>query len=377
MLTVRRLALVGALAGSLFSPLVLAQTISGPTVADAGANLFKPSAGPLDPANRLRLSVPADQRPPILREALVEVLVDVDASGKVDDVDVIDGSFLDSAVRRLVETSVKQMTFNPATQGGNAVAFKDLHLQVLLRGANPPGVTDAMRQELVELAAKIEADDFKGAERQINNLLERDAARLFEMAVLQDQLVSIYMETERLPEALLASRIATQRSPVVRPEGEAPPEASFPDTFLSPELHVEALRKRLMLALVNNQVGEALQVFEELQSAAAATGKSDSIANLSEQIQRVKELLASEEPVGSAVYLINGEWSYTMSPRRIFGVTGLEGQVDAIDVSCGDALRRLPFQNDSEWRIPDSWGQCDLIFRGKKGSKFLLYEYLN
>lgn len=47
-------------------------------------------------------------------------------------------------------------------------------------------------------------------------------------------------------------------------------------------------------------------------------------------------------------------------------------------MACGDNPRlRLPFQNDTEFQIPASWGQCRLEFEGETGSQFNLYEYLN
>jgi TonB family protein len=379
MKTTRQLTIAGFLAGSLFSALAQAQTISGPTVQAPGNGLAKPEASPLNPPNRFLLLIPTDQRPPIVREALVNVLVDVDASGKVDDVEVLDG-FHDNAVSRLVEKAVEEMTFTPATQGGNPVAFEKLPVQILLRGANPPGITDTMREDLVKLASTMQEQDFKGAERDIDSILNRKAMRLFEMALLEDQLASVYMSTERNPEALVLSRIATGASPAVKPgaDAPAPPEVTFPDSFLPPDLYVDALRKRVALSLVNNQTGEALQVYEMLKAAAPAAGKADVVESIAPQMKQVSDLLASEQPVGSAIKLVDGAWSFTMSPRRTFGVTALNGEVNSIDVACGDSpVRRLPFQNDSEWKIPDSWGQCDLIFRGKDGSTFNLYEYLN
>ncbi|MDR0780865.1 MAG: energy transducer TonB [Pseudomonadales bacterium] len=389
--TTRKLTLAVFLASSLFSALASAQMISGPTVQAAGEGLIKPDANPLNPANRYLLVVPRDQRPPIAREALVNVLVDIDASGKVKSVNVRNG-FHDSAVDRLVEKAVKGMSFAPATQGGNPVAFQNLSLQVLLRQANPPGVSDAMRGDLVKLAETMQKQDYRGAERSIDTLLDRNAKRLFEMALLNDQKASVLMSVDRNPEALLLSRFATSSSPAVKPRAGAPAgapapaaadapaaEVTFPDSFLSPELYVDALRKRIALSLVNNQTGEALQVYEMLKEAASAAGKAEVAETLAPQMQQINDLLASDQQVGSAIHLIGGEWSFTMSPRRTFEVSGLsdKGRLDGIDIACGsNPVRRMPVP-EGAWKIPDSWGQCDLIFRGKDGSTFNLFEYLN
>ncbi|HWK53326.1 MAG TPA: energy transducer TonB, partial [Hyphomicrobiales bacterium] len=325
------LTLAGLLAGSLLGTSCLAQTVSGPTLLDPGAGLSQPdSADPLYVPNRFEL-VYAEDAPGAgqRREALVDVLVTVDAAGKVGRVKVLDG-FHDPGVRRLVENAVKQASFNPATAGGEPVAFENLELQVLQRGAYPPGITADMREDLAKLADELAEKDFRGAERRIDSLLGRKAMRLFELALLNDQLVSVYMETERVPEALLASRVATGRSPAVQPSAEeqaASPDAVYPDSFLPPDLYVDALRKRVVLSLMNNQIGEARQSFAELQQAAAQAGKDVVVTELQPQMDKVETLLASEEPVGSAIRLIDEEWSYTMSSRRTFGVTGLDGRV--------------------------------------------------
>src|SRR5690606_36959952 len=171
------------------------------------------------------------------------------------------------------------------------------------------------------------------------------------------------------------------RSAAVRPAPEeAAPEAAnavFPEEFLNLELHLSAQRKHFILALLGNQTGEALQVYEQMQATAASLGQEVQ-ADITAQAESLQGILASDAEVGSAVELVNGSWEFTMSPRRIFGVTGLQGEVNYVDVNCGaNAPRRLNFMNDSEWRIPDSWGQCTLAFKGEDGSRFNLYEYLN
>jgi TonB family protein len=357
-----------------------------------GEGLTKAETSALNPSNRYLLVVPANQRPPITREALVNVNVSVNPNGKVRNVDVLDGSFTDTAINRLVENAVEDITFSPATQGGNPVRYDNLPLQVLLRGSNPPSTTAALGEGLGKLAEQVQGADYRGAERQVDTLLSRNSRTLFEMALLKDQLAGVYSNANRNPEALAASRIATARSPAVK-AADAPAEAIFPDSFLPPEMYMDALRRHLVLAILTNQNGETLQVFDRLKEAAAAAGNAEVVDTIQPQIDQLQARLAAADPIGIAVNLVdNGAWTYTMSPRRSYGVMALDadnnGSIDdketkavnvqTIDISCGDSgTRRLPFQNDSEWSIPASWGQCDMTFRGKEGSQFLLIEYAN
>lgn len=366
------------------SPLALAQVQTAPVFAgsDAGLSLLDPDDPHYEPY-LLQFTPPVPEGPPgrpvpPLREAIVDVHLDIKADGSVDDIEFLEG-FYDSGVQRMLRVPLEDMRFQPATAGGEAVAFEQLDVRVLLRGGYPAGVTEEMRVELAELGSLIAAKDLPAAERFATNLIEDDALRLFELALVKDQLASVYAEEGKVHEAILASRLATGSTRVVMPTDAPPVEgAVFPETFLTPDLHFDAQRRHFIVSLLGNQTGEALATWEDLQVGAAQLGKQDMLADIAPRVEQLQALLNSEEPVGSAVKLVDGHWDFIMSNRRIFGVTGLEGQVDYIDVACGaNPKRRLPFQNDSEFRIPDSWGQCRLEFEGEEGSQFNLYEYLN
>jgi len=366
------------------SPLASAQLQTAPVFAgsEAGLSLLDAS-DPYYHPYLLQFTPPPPAGPPgrpvpPLREAIIDVHLDIRADGSVDDVEFLEG-FYDSSVERMLRVPLEDMKFQPATAGGEAVEYKQLDIRVLLRGGYPAGVTEEMRTELVALGELIIARDLPAAERFANNLIEDDAVRLFELALVKDQLASVYAEEGKVHEAILASRLATGRTRVVMPTDAPPVEgAEFPATFLTPDLHFDAQRRHFIVSLLGNQTGEALATWDELQLQAAELGKQDLLAEIAPRVEQLQALLNSEEPVGSAVKLVDGHWEFIMSNRRIFGVTGLQGQVDYIDVACGTSpKRRLPFQNDSEFRIPDSWGKCNLEFEGRDGSQFNLYEYLN
>lgn len=358
------------------------QTITGP-VFEAGEGLTQLSQDhPLFDPYTFDYKFPAGPGGaiPMVRESLFDISLTVNDDGSVDDVEVVDG-FYDARVVRLIRDAVEAARFKPATAGGAAVEYPQLNVRVIMRGAYAPGVSEEMREDFNELVQLIDAKDWNAAEKFANNLIEDDALRLFELALIKDQLATVYAESGRLPEAILASRMATARAAAVLPGPDATPEAlaaEFPEEFLNPALHLPAQRKHFIVALLANQTGEALQVYEDMQAEAARLGEQDRIADVAAQAETLQTLLNSEAEVGSAVVLVNGSWEFMMSNRRIFGVTGLDGEVNFIDVNCaGSAPRRLPFVNDSEWRIPASWGDCTLEFKGKEDSRFNLYEYLN
>jgi hypothetical protein len=68
------------------------------------------------------------------------------------------------------------------------------------------------------------------------------------------------------------------------------------------------------------------------------------------------------------------EWSRTLGTRT-FTITGVDGRIRGIRVACDQAERKLEYQQDSDWTIPDAWGACTLYVDAKRGTTFALYEF--
>jgi hypothetical protein len=68
------------------------------------------------------------------------------------------------------------------------------------------------------------------------------------------------------------------------------------------------------------------------------------------------------------------EWSRTLGTRT-FTIAGVDGHIRGIRVACDKAERKLEYQEDSDWTIPDAWGACTLYVNAKRGTTFALYEF--
>lgn len=316
-------------------------------------------------------------QPPSEREGLLDVRLTVKADGTVDNVEVL-GGFYDDAFREQALSDLGASTFTPATAGGTPIDWPALDMRVISRGPFPPGVSPEVKAGLEKLIALNAEKNYAEAEELVVKALANEARTLFDYAVLQEQLAVIYMNTDRPHEALIAIRNATSSSkaaPPVLPDGTTPDNAdAYIDDYLVPDMFNVGLERRAVLALSLNQAGEALNTFAELEKRGAVAADSP----LRNQMEQVKTRLASEEPVGSLVKLVQGKWIFETSTRKVFGVTGLQGQVDFIDIACaGSVKKRMVFTNDTEFGLPASWQDCKLEFHGTDGSQFNLYEYLN
>jgi len=317
-----------------------------------------------------------------VREGLVDVRISINEAGKVTEVEVLDG-FYDAAFLELAVKGMQESTFTPGTVAGVAVAWPKMDMRIIERGAFAPGISEDLKPEYANLL-RLESDKkFAEAEALAKLLLATKAVYLFEYALIQDQLTNIYIATERPHEALIASRNATARSmairPSVRPDSRIEVNDSlYTDEFLDPASYGIAMEKRFVLALANNQTGEALQIYKILESKANVSNDPSLLADLTPKVAELNQALNLEQPIGSTVKLIHGSWSFVTSTRRVMGITGLQGSVDYIDMVCANSVKkRLAFKNDFEWKIPDALKNCTLEFQGTADSQFLLYEYLN
>jgi hypothetical protein len=316
------------------------------------------------------------------REGLIDVRLTVTADGTVTNVENL-GGFYDENFLKEAMQGITGTTFNPATEGEQPVQWTQFDMRILLRGMFAAGIKEERKQDYATLLEMISASRFEEAESFAMELLKEKTTLLFEYAYLQDQLATIYMDTGRLHEALVASRHATALTKPVVPVVRADSRMKFSDDFYPAEFlpaasYISALRKRVLIALASNQTGEALRSYELLVPKVELTGDKTLLADLQPKIDELKQALASDQQIGSVIKLVQGVWIYPLSNRRTVGVTGLQGKVDFLDIDCkGATKRRLPFQNESEWKIPESWGTCSLEFRGEPDSQFTMYEFLD
>ncbi len=310
------------------------------------------------------------------REGIIDVRFTVKADGKVSDVELI-GGFYDEDFRKVALDSLANAEFDPPKAGTANVDWPKYALRIFQRAPILPSVSPEIASELERVSKLLVDKKYAEAETAIEDLLATKAQTLFDYALLQDQLASAYVGSERPHAALVALRNATADAAAVAPQSRPDSrlqiqEERYLEEFLLPELYVKALQRRFALAAALNQTGEALNTI------AAIDARGEVPAELAAQAETIRAKLATEEPIGSQVKLVDGSWTYEVSSRRIFGMTGLQGQVDFVDIACNEGRRRrMAFANDSEFALPASWENCKLEFLGNDGASFLLYEYLN
>ena len=94
----------------------------------------------------------------------------------------------------------------------------------------------------------------------------------------------------------------------------------------------------------------------------------------SDGVKKVEMLVASDKPIiVNAAVGENGRWGHDLA-RRAFTLSEIEGRLDKLEIRCSRKFRSFTISEQSQWKIPDSWGQCYIHVLGEENSKFKLVE---
>lgn len=69
-----------------------------------------------------------------------------------------------------------------------------------------------------------------------------------------------------------------------------------------------------------------------------------------------------------------GYWVY-QPVRKNFSFATADAGVKEFEPRCEIKNQRFAVNTESEWKIPKSWGACNVVIYGEPGAKFSLYEY--
>ena len=226
------------------------------------------------------------------REGLIDVKFTVKADGSVSDVELVDG-FYDETFRDEALAGIANSVFHPPMAGETAVDWPAYEMRVILRAPIMPSVSPELAPELERVTGLLVNKNYAEAETVLTELLATKAQTLFDYALLQDQLASAYIGTERPHAALVALRNATSDSTAIAPPSRpdsrlARQEESYPEDYLLPELYRKALERRFSVAAALNQTGEALAIIDELDAG------GDVPDGLATQADAIRSNLANE-----------------------------------------------------------------------------------
>lgn len=143
------------------------------------------------------------------------------------------------------------------------------------------------------------------------------------------------------------------------------------NNLLEGEALRDALQQRLEIEASLGRIRDALITVERIDSR-FGPDETDSAAEFAQQL---RNRIQNDEFLKSMGHVGERPWRIDAS-RKIFTVGEIEGTINSIDAECDSALIRLDYQEDVDWRLPESLGACTYFVNAEPGTSFAFFEML-
>jgi hypothetical protein len=256
---------------------------------------------------------------------------------------------------RDIRDAVESWSFEPATSDGEAIDWHNnetvLVFDVEAVPAEPSPMFVRGYREVEDLLSEEERED---ALTRSNRLIRMEASRLAEIGVGLVQNARVNLMLGNLHEAYAAIKRATN-----------------PDLpLLDPSELIVALEYRNTLELRLGDVAGALETYARRQEL-GTVAESDLMAS---NLETIEMALEGDAAIGVQGKILDETWTHDLY-RRTFAVGDVEGSLRRIDIRCDTGTAEFEFSDESEWSLPDSWGDCTVTVSGRSDAEFVLYEF--
>ena len=129
-------------------------------------------------------------------------------------------------------------------------------------------------------------------------------------------------------------------------------------------------RKLVLLYIQTQQYGSAVQEFEELR-------KIDSEAGIlfEDALKQMEDIYQSNQIIQTPITLSEEGYTTINLFKSNFGFHKTSNDLNRVKLRCDKKFASLGYQKDLEYKIPKSWGRCNLQVIGTPNSKSVLYQF--
>jgi TonB family protein len=287
-------------------------------------------------------------------EGWVKVAYSVTEDGSTANVRVLQSQPAGLNPAEAIQT-IQRWRFNPATADGTPIEWHN-NVETIVFDIDdiPLEVSPAFAAAFEEAAELIANERFDQARTRNASMQAELISRLYEVGLSNMQLAIIELQQENYHAAYEAVRRAT------------PLEV----TQLYPDELLLALSYRFAIEVQLGLAAEALDTFERLNELEPVPADDPT----RQQINALREAINSGAILPIQARVGSGDaWTYTPM-RRTFAVGDVDGSLEEVGIECNRRTAVLPFQEDVEWTVPESWGECTLAFQGRRGTTFVFFE---
>jgi hypothetical protein len=366
------------------TPLILFGLLSNVALGQVVPPMPQDQAAPEAPTNRFGMPL----------EGWVVARYTVLADGTTSDVRVID-KMPPTLSANAVEDAIEAWRFAPATNDGMPVAWYNNEAAILFDTPTmparqgdgpPPGQQQSGRRPAIstgrslppgprtgtptapgeprpafvagyrEVEDMLAAGELKDALERSDELVNREASRVSEISVGLVQNARVHFAAGDLHEAYAAiTRVTNPDLPVLDATTELP----------------VALQYRNTIELRLGNVVAALETFRRRQAAGPVPASDVMAAN----VETIEESLQSTEiAIGVKGKILDETWSH-MPQRRTFAIGDVDGDLRTLRFECDLRAGELEFSDQSEYTLPENFGDCLVTLEGRRGAEFTFYEF--
>lgn len=286
-------------------------------------------------------------------EGWVTVRYTVKADGSTDDVRVVDVAPIGYAGEKAAVEAVEDWTFEPARVDGEPVDWYNNVSAVVFDAEGEATASDPFIQGYMGIVQQLQQGEVEAARTRLDGL-RPNATRLVEIGLIEMQAAAVLAGTGDVSGAYEAIRRATdERVPVLEGEDLA-----------------GALIVRYDIERELGYFGNALETYERIVSLVELPDDDPVAASAA--------LIRQAVDSGAAIMIpgqVNREPWVHEPTWRTFSLTEVDGDVRGIDLECNRRKTTLEYVADTDWSIPQSWGDCVVAVNARRNTSFKLVEF--
>lgn len=275
-----------------------------------------------------------------------------------------DGHTKDVAVDELLgppdmgERAVKAIsawTFKPATQDGKPVEEPKKMRFVFVVDHAPKVAREEVGRDYRHAQSLAREGKVDEAMVEFTTLLKEPKLNFYERMTISYSVALLYTAKKDYLRAREAIRTATWD------DGK----------WLEVHARLSALRLRLQLEAATGEFAEAQAMFDSLKKHASVEKDDQQLIDKMQAALDGPSPLAVDGIVPPAE--VSDSWSHSLVRRR-FDFPKITGTLDHFKLRCGQHGIESPINDQAQWTVPKSWGDCDLYVFGTPGTTFQLVE---
>jgi TonB family protein len=295
-------------------------------------------------------------------EGWVQMSYVIDEDGRVKDPVIEDASGNKSFNKEAIK-AIKKWRFEPALKNGAPTQQCHQSVQFDFILERNTCASDSFISSYQQFFAHIEANQVDKAEKIVSSLHDLENLNRYENAWLSnmDGIVAGKLQDDEREMSSIARAIASGGD-----GGSKHIKQVFDDEYFG-YLH----QRLLMLQGVNGLYGAALQTLEKIEALSNANAL---LPPLEKIIAGIKEHLSSQRNLLVELTLGDDGHYFHRLVRNQFAFVSIDGQLNTVEVRCDSHYESFTIASDHTWKIPKSWGQCQLLIKGNENTRFNLVE---